>query len=100
MAFSGSGPMTDTNGPPAPRGVYFLSLSLENTRCFGPKQALDLSDGKGKPAQWTILLGDNGTGKTTVLQALTLFSWEAGLLVLAAEGIKGYYGRGLYPNAV
>lgn len=53
-----------------PKGVYFLSLSLENVRCFGPKQTLDLSDGEGKPARWTILLGNNGTGKTTVLQAL------------------------------
>src|SRR5580658_1996785 len=51
-------------------GVYFLSLTIENVRCFGPKQTLDLSDGHGKPARWTILLGNNGTGKTTVLQAL------------------------------
>jgi hypothetical protein len=51
-------------------GVYFLSITLENVRCFGEKQTLDLSDGYGKPAQWTILLGNNGTGKTTVLQIL------------------------------
>src|SRR5260370_21844512 len=57
-------------GKPA---TYFLSLSLENARCFGPKQILDLSDGNGRPAQWTILLGNNGTGKTTVLQSLTAF---------------------------
>src|SRR3981081_2816981 len=49
---------------------YFLSLSLENVRCFGPKQTLDLSDGNGKPARWTIILGLNGTGKTTLLQSL------------------------------
>src|SRR6266478_2063923 len=70
-----------TNG--APKGnrqnrsgnqaVYFLSLSLENVRCFGPKQTLDLSDGNGRPARWTILLGNNGTGKTSVLQALVAF---------------------------
>src|SRR5207247_2318247 len=52
---------------------YFLSLSLENVRCFGPKQTLDLSDGKGKPARWTIILGINGTGKTTLLQSLVVF---------------------------
>src|SRR5262245_22147371 len=52
---------------------YFLSLSVENVRCFGPKQTLDLSDGNGKPARWTILFGVNGTGKTTVLQSLVLF---------------------------
>jgi hypothetical protein len=60
------------NGP-ARQGTYFLSLSLENVRCFGEKQVLDLSDSEGRPARWTILLGNNGTGKTTVLQALAAF---------------------------
>lgn len=50
--------------------VYFLSLSLENVRCFGSRQTLDLSDGNGRLAQWTVILGDNGTGKTTLLQVL------------------------------
>jgi predicted ATP-binding protein involved in virulence len=61
-----------SNGPPhaSREGVYFLSITLENVRCFSEKQTLDLSDGNGKPAQWTILLGNNGTGKTTVLQAV------------------------------
>ena len=54
--------------PPA----YFLSLSVENVRCFGPKQTIDLSDGKGKPAQWTVILGDNNTGKTTLLQCFVV----------------------------
>ena len=52
--------------PPA----YFLWLELENVRCFGKKQRLILCDEKERPRQWTVLLGDNGTGKTTVLQAL------------------------------
>ncbi|MCP4137107.1 MAG: AAA family ATPase [bacterium] len=50
--------------------VYFLDLSVENVACFGDKQTLDLSDGKGKPARWTVILGDNGTGKTTLLKCL------------------------------
>lgn len=53
-----------------PKACYVLSLSVENVRCFGPKQTLDLSDGHGRPAQWTIILGENGTGKTTLLQLL------------------------------
>ena len=57
----------------APAHGYFRSLSIENVRCFGPKQTLDLSDGNGKPAPWTIILGLNGTGKTTLLQALMGF---------------------------
>ncbi len=51
-------------------GSYFLSLELENVRCFSERQTLDLSDGNGRPARWTILLGENGTGKTTILQLL------------------------------
>ncbi len=39
-------------------------------RCFGERQTLDLSDGNGKPARWTVILGDNGTGKTTLLKCL------------------------------
>ena len=50
--------------------TYFLSLTLENYRSFGPKQTLDLSDGNGRPAPWTVILGDNGTGKTSLLRKL------------------------------
>jgi energy-coupling factor transporter ATP-binding protein EcfA2 len=51
--------------------AYFLSLGVSNARCFGPEeQTLDLSDGHGRPCQWSIILGNNGTGKTTLLQLL------------------------------
>jgi energy-coupling factor transporter ATP-binding protein EcfA2 len=52
--------------PPA----YFLSLELENVLCFKTPQKLDLSDENGFPAQWTVILGDNGVGKTTLLRCL------------------------------
>jgi ABC-type molybdenum transport system ATPase subunit/photorepair protein PhrA len=51
-------------------GAYFLSLTLENVRCFADKQVLRLADAAGRPARWTVLLGENGTGKTTLLQTL------------------------------
>ncbi len=51
--------------------IYFLSLELENVRCFGsPMQSLDLTDGGGNPARWTLLLGENGLGKTTLSECL------------------------------
>jgi ABC-type molybdenum transport system ATPase subunit/photorepair protein PhrA len=53
--------------------VYFLNLELENVRCFREKTTLDLSDGNGNWKKWTVILGDNGTGKTTLLQILSLF---------------------------
>jgi len=51
-------------------GTYFLSLTVENVRCFGPAQTLDLSDGDGRYAHWTVILGENGVGKTTLLTGL------------------------------
>jgi predicted ATP-binding protein involved in virulence len=60
--------------PEWPTASYCLSLTLRNVRCFGDTpQKLDLSDGQGNPARWTVLLGNNGTGKTTILQALASF---------------------------
>ena len=52
-----------------PKPTYFLSLTLENVRCFGKPQTIDFCDKVGSPAQWTVILGDNGIGKTTLLQA-------------------------------
>ncbi len=52
------------------RSIYFSSLELENVRCFGKRQRLDLTDENGNPVQWTLVLGDNGVGKTTLLECL------------------------------
>ncbi len=50
--------------------LYLLSVDVENVRCFGPAQTLQLSDERGKPYGWTVIFGDNGAGKTTLLQAV------------------------------
>ena len=50
--------------------AYFTRLELENIRSFGERQRLNLLDEEGRPAQWTLILGDNGVGKTTLLQCL------------------------------
>jgi len=55
---------------PAGTATYFQSLELENIRCFGDRQRVDFTDESGRPVQWTVILGDNGVGKTTLLQAL------------------------------
>lgn len=55
--------------------VWFKSISLENVRSFGTKQTIYFTeDGteNGKAARWNVILGDNGTGKTTVLKGLAL----------------------------
>jgi predicted ATP-binding protein involved in virulence len=74
--------------------AYFLSLSLENIRCFGPTQPLDLSNGASRPAQWTIILGNNGVGKTTLLRALAaLMPLEVSHLI---EGKQQRFARASY----
>ncbi len=70
--------------------VYFRSLTVRNIRCFGPEQQLDLTDNEGHPVQWTVLLGDNGVGKTTLLQCF------AGLEPIE---IDESYGTLLFPAA-
>ena len=49
--------------------IYFSTLEIENVRCFGGRQTLELTD-NGRPAPWSLLIGENGTGKTTLLECL------------------------------
>ncbi|PPD44700.1 MAG: hypothetical protein CTY16_11430 [Methylobacter sp.] len=53
-----------------PPAAYFASLTIENINCFKGEQTIDLSDGESKPALWTVILGNNNTGKTTLLRCL------------------------------
>ena len=50
--------------------IYFSTLKIENVRCFGEGQVLRLTDVNGRPAHWSLLIGENGTGKTTLLECL------------------------------
>ena len=61
--------MSDSLRHPEPP-VYLTSLDLKNVRCFGEAQTFSLTDGNGNPVRWNIVLGDNGVGKTTLLQCL------------------------------
>ena len=50
--------------------MYFSEISFENLKCFSGSQTLSLLDRNGRPAMWNLLLGENGVGKTTILQSL------------------------------
>lgn len=63
--------------------AYFQSLSLENIRCFAEEQRLSLESSPGMPARWTLILGDNGVGKTTLLQLLAMGAAEEYILEFA-----------------
>lgn len=54
--------------------MYFKSLELVNIKCFGQPAILDLCDKNGAISPWTLILGDNGVGKTTILKCL---AWMA-----------------------
>lgn len=57
--------------------IYFERLEFNNqVCCFRDQAVIDFSDGQGNWKRWTVILGDNGTGKTTLLQILAAFEFE------------------------
>jgi hypothetical protein len=76
--------------PDSDAPCYFTGLTVENVRSFSSPQHLDLSDGKGRPSRWTIMLGDNGTGKTTLLQCLAGMTPQELMVQQRTEQLKVY----------
>ncbi len=65
---------SEPSGLLATRGTYFASLRVKSVRCFSEPQTLTVTGRDGAPARWTIILGENGVGKTTLLQLLAIAS--------------------------
>ncbi|WEK35914.1 MAG: AAA family ATPase [Candidatus Pseudobacter hemicellulosilyticus] len=63
-----------------PEGVYFSYLQLNGAFCFDQEARIDFTDAGGKWKRWTVILGDNGTGKTTLLKTLAGFEMAASSL--------------------
>ena len=61
--------------------IYFSTLEVENVKSFKEKQVLDLKNRDGSISPWTLILGDNGVGKTTLLHCL---AW----MIPVADGKK------------
>jgi ABC-type Mn2+/Zn2+ transport system ATPase subunit len=85
------------NGPRS--ACYFLSVEVENVRCFKDAQKLILADPEGRPKRWTVLLGDNGVGKTTLLQVLASFQSKQFTMSIAEEQTKNILLPRLYVGA-
>ncbi|MCA8997679.1 MAG: AAA family ATPase [Planctomycetaceae bacterium] len=89
---------------PPTDAVYFKSMTVRNIRCFRDEpQMLDLTDHDGTPAMWTLILGDNGVGKTTLLQSLGYiwWLWYLGRSLIANGQVKTLgagWGLSLPPN--
>src|SRR5580700_3015045 len=56
----------------APDAMHFRSLHLENVRAFGSSQSLSFVGEKNAISRWNLILGENGVGKTTLMQALAV----------------------------
>jgi hypothetical protein len=69
--------------------VYLLSMEVEDLLCFKERQTLNLSNNDGHPAQWTVILGNNGVGKTTLLRCL------AGMEMRPVAYEKSFLGDGV-----
>lgn len=50
--------------------MYITNVYIKNIRCFGEIN-IPLS-ANGNPSLWTTILGDNGTGKTTVMRCIAM----------------------------
>ena len=66
--------------------VYFNKLYMKNVRCFKGNHEIDLGNGKGEPSQWTVILGNNNVGKTTILRSISIFETKS--LYKKEEGNK------------
>jgi predicted ATPase len=65
--------------------MYIEQFRLKNIACF-EELTLDFTQ-KGNPCQWVVLLGENGAGKSTILQMLALSLLGRDMVYEIAGGI-------------
>ncbi len=65
--------------------VFFKELFLRDIRCFKGDFRIILSDKQQMPARWTVLLGNNNTGKTTMIKIISAISYP--------EILSGYLNK-------
>lgn len=51
--------------------MYLKRVVIENIKCFG-RAELNLVRDDGQVKRWSVILGENGTGKSTLLQAIVM----------------------------
>lgn len=51
--------------------MYLQSFSIKDIKCFGNVE-FDFLNSNGEIKRWCVILGENGTGKSTVLQSISL----------------------------
>ena len=74
--------------------LYLSGVQLKNVRCFAALD-LTLSDPDADPHGWNLILGDNATGKSTLLRSIAMgLCDEASAAGLLKESDEGYIRRG------
>ena len=51
--------------------MYLKRFAVQDIKCFG-EVALDFCRADGQVKRWNVILGQNGTGKSTLLQAIAM----------------------------
>jgi DNA repair exonuclease SbcCD ATPase subunit len=51
--------------------MYLKRVVIENIKCFG-RAELNLMSDDEQIKHWSVILGENGTGKSTLLQAIAM----------------------------
>ncbi|AXE18735.1 hypothetical protein DR864_13735 [Runella rosea] len=52
-------------------GVYLSKVTIKNFNCFRGEQTISFTRPDGRYQQWNVILGNNNTGKTTILRLLS-----------------------------
>lgn len=67
-------------------GVYFEEVKITDVKCFKGTHKISFAKPNGEPQQWNVILGNNNTGKTTILKILASLDLR--------KGNEYYYPKG------
>ncbi len=73
--------------------MYLESIRLENIKCFEDLEICFMK-GRGDPRLMTVMLGDNGMGKSTLLQAIAIALGGEGVTNLPAKRLGNWVRTG------
>ena len=77
--------------------VYITKLEINGVNCFKEEYTIDFTNKEGKPSMWNVLLGNNNTGKTTLLRIVAALGTPHDIHErYNVEDIEDYEGG--YPN--
>lgn len=68
--------------------MIIRKLHIENLKLLRDFE-LDFTNADGSPRMWTVLIGENGTGKTSILQAIAMAAAGGSLVNTLAKRIIG-----------